>query len=185
MLAKVKSIRFLLLTLLAPSLLFQVQAVAAADDIDRFVGRYQGRATITEGNGEIDRDLSVDVSKTKQGFNVKWTSVTRKKDGKLKSKEYTIDFIPTRRANVYAAAMKTNIFGAREPLDPMRGDPYVWARITGDTLGLFALLINDDGGYEMQAYDRTLAAEGLNLKYSRIRDGRQLRTIEALLRRQQ
>ncbi len=169
--------------LLFSALLFQSFIVNAGDMIDPFIGEYEGHVKLIDGDREVERDLGVKVSKTKKGFNIKWTAATRKPNGKLKTKKYTIDFLPTRRSNVFAAAMKTNVFGGKEQLDPMKGDPYVWSRITGNTLTVFALLVRDDGGYELQVYDRTLGSEGLQLKYSRIRDGEPLRTIETLLRR--
>lgn len=165
-------------------MLFHSPFTAAADAIDRFIGRYQGHATFDDAGDEVKRDLDVVISKTKRGFNVNWKAVTLKPGGRLKTKEYAIDFVPTARDGVFESAMKTNMFGKREPLNPMKGEPYVWGRITGDTLTVFALLINDDGGYELQVYDRTLTVEGLQLEYARIRDGKQLKTINTLLRRQ-
>lgn len=169
--------------LFVSSLLFQPSIAVAGDIIDPFVGEYVGHVTFLDDDEQVERDLGVVISKKKEGFNIKWTAVTRKANGKLKTKKYVIDFLPTRRSNVFAAAMKTNVFGGKVPLDPMKGDPYVWSRIVGDTLTLFALLVRDDGGYELQVYDRKLSSEGLQLKYSRIRDGQPLRTIETLLRR--
>lgn len=169
--------------LLFSALLVQPLLADAGDVIDPFVGEYEGHVTLIDGDKEVERDLGVKISKMKKGFNIQWTAATRKADGKLKTKEYTIAFLPTSRSNVFAAAMKTNVFGGKVPLDPMKGDPYFWSRIIGDTLTLFALLVRDDGGYELQVYDRTLRSEGLQLKYSRIRDGQPLRTIETLLRR--
>ncbi len=170
-------------TLLCSALLFQTSIAKSVDIIDPFVGEYEGQVKLLDGDREVERDLGVTISKTKKGFNIKWKSTTRKPNNKLKTKVYTIDFSPTSRSNVFAAAMKSNVFGGKEPLDPMQGDPYVWSRITGQTLTLFALLIRDDGGYELQIYDRTLVADGMQLRYSRTRDGKPLRTIETLLRR--
>jgi hypothetical protein len=79
--------------------------------------------------------------------------------------------------------MKVNVFGGNVALDPMQGDPYVWARIEGPTLTVYALHILDDGGYEMQVYDRTIAEGGLELRFSRIRNGTSLRDIRASLGR--
>ncbi len=169
---------FLLLGALLP-----ISSPKADAAIDPFVGRYAGRAKFLDAGAEVERDLSVDIAKTKDGFSVAWQAITHKPDGKLKAKEYSIDFIPTRRPQVYTSAMRKNVFGGVEPLDPMKGEPYVWGRIIGNTLTIFALLINDEGGYELQVYDRMLVAEGLDLTYSRIRDGEQLKAIRTLLRR--
>jgi hypothetical protein len=48
---------------------------------------------------------------------------------------------------------------------------------------MYALLVTDEGGYEMQTYERTLTAGGMDLRYSRIRDGEVLRTITGKLKK--
>ncbi|UCH17389.1 MAG: hypothetical protein JSW36_17205 [Burkholderiales bacterium] len=153
----------------------------AKDAIDPFVGRYAGQAEFTEAGAQIKRDLGVTISKRKDGFTVNWKASTSRPSGKVKIAEHSVDFVPTKRPNVFMSAMKTNVFGGQVPLDPMQGHPYVWARIDGDTLTVYALYINDDGGYEFQIFDRTLDPKGLKLKFERIRDGERLRAIDTLL----
>ena len=43
------------------------------------------------------------------------------------------------------------------------------------------MMVTGDGGYEMQVYDRTLTATGLDLTFSRIRDGEQFKLIKGAL----
>lgn len=159
------------------------QPAMAAQDIEQFVGEYVGETTFTDGDTEYKRDLGVSITKTKQGFKIIWKTTTHKPSGEIKAKTYEIEFHSTKRENIYSSAMRTNVFGGRTALDPMEGDPYVWARITDDTLSVYALLVTEEGGYEMQVYDRTLTPDGLDLKFSRIRDGKNLRLIEARLKR--
>ncbi len=175
------SVKHLLISIVLTGLIGVVPVVHASDLIDPFVGVYDGHATFLQGGHEVKRDLGVEISRTKTGFNVTWEVTTHKPSGGYKTKKYSINFRATKRKYVFAAQMKKNIFGSMDPLDPMKGEPYVWARIKGDTLTVFALLINEDGGYELQIYDRSLAEKGLDLKYSRIRNGQQLRTINAFL----
>lgn len=156
---------------------------AHAADFDRFLGSYQGEVNTTIDGDEVKRDLSVEIAEIDDGFRVKWTTTTIQPDGREKSKSYSIDFIPTDREHIFRSAMKKNLFGGREPLDPMKGDPYVWADINGDTLTVHALIVTEDGGYEMQTYDRTLVEGGLDLRFNRIRNGESLREIQATLRR--
>ncbi len=158
-------------------------AQAAAPDYARFVGEYVGEATFVSEGAEHKRDLGVSIQLTDEGFNLSWTTTTYKPSGKEKSSKYSIDFLPSKRENIYTSAMKRNIFGGREALDPMKGDPYVWARITGDTLSVFALIILDDGGYDMQVYRRTLSEAGLELDFTRLRNGENVRQIRSTLRR--
>lgn len=158
-------------------------AHAGVEMIEPFLGDYFGEVTFEEEGVEHRRDLSVSIKRTKEGFNITWKTTQYKPSGKVKTNTHDIDFVPTKRENVFSSAMRTNVFGGRSALDPMKGDPYVWSRITGDTLTVYALWVIDDGGYEMQVYDRTLAPEGLDLRFSRNRNGKNLRLIETLLRR--
>jgi hypothetical protein len=75
------------------------------------------------------------------------------------------------------------MFGNRVPMDPLSGDPFVWCRIAGRTLTVYALLINDAGRYDLQIYDRTLVDEGLELKFTRLREGDPPRVLTAFLER--
>ena len=94
-------------------------------------------------------------------------------------------FIESGREHIYKAAQKKNVFGGREPLDPLKGDAYAWARVDGPKLTIYALVITEGGGFEMQTYDRILLGDNnLHLKFSRIRDGETLKTIDTNLYRQ-
>jgi hypothetical protein len=175
--------RLLQTSLLAATLLGALVTMEARADalIVPFLGKYTGHATYTENDVEINRDLGVLIRETDEGFKVDWEVTTLKPGKKAKTKEYSISFTPTKRDHVFQAAMQPSIFGGKKPLDPIKGDPYVWARILDETLTIFALLINDDGGYELLIYDRSLADNGLSLNYSRIQNGNQLKTITSFL----
>ena len=156
-------------------------APAAASDIEAFFGEFKGEA-MTDYDGQLrKRDLRVKISPHPDGFTVEWTSVTKTSNGKLKRKAYAINFLPTRRKNIFRSGERKDMFGNAVPLDPLKGDPFVWARLYEDTLTVFALHVLEDGGYEMQTYARTRIPEGLALVYSRVRDGEVLRTVESTL----
>lgn len=164
-------------------LLWTTTAYAGTELIDPFIGEYTGQATVEVDGVAQNRDLKVSIARTKAGFNVSWVTTRIRASGKAKTKSYSIDFVSSPRPNVFSSAMKVNVFGGSVALDPMQGDPYVWARIEGPTLTVYALHILDDGGYEMQVYDRTLAEGGLDLRFSRTRNGNPLRDIRASLRK--
>lgn len=159
-------------------------APAGAADIAPFVGDYVGSAQVVDADGSATpRDMSVSITETDQGFNVSWKTVTYKADGRVKEQSFSVDFRPSDRPHIYSAAMKRNVFGHEVPLDPMKGEPFVWGRIVGDTLTVFSLFIDHEGDYELQQYDRTLTEGGLNLSFSRFSDGREARSVDTFLRR--
>lgn len=166
-------------------LLFILFAQMSLADASAFVGNYSGSADVVTADGSSHkRDMSVEISLTKDGFNVSWTSVSYKSDGRVKEKSYSIDFIPTDRPQVFAAAQKKDVFGHLVQLDPMKGEPFIWARIITDTMTVYSLFVNEDGGYEMQQYDRTLTEGGLQLEFSRVRNGQHQKSVSTLLTRE-
>lgn len=170
-----------LMALTAAILLMASQARAEVGD---FFGNYTGSAEVTALDGtKIPRDMSVEISSTDDGFRVQWTSVTYRANGNVSEKSYEIDFVPSDRENVFAAAQRKNVFGHIVQLDPMKGEPYVWSRIAHDTLTVFSLFVDVDGGYILQQYDRTLAEGGLNLRFQVIRAGEVQRAVETFLTR--
>ena len=176
----------LILPLMALALVLTTGRSLAADNpADRFVGRYTGSAEMLSADGtKVPRDMSVEIASVKNGFNVQWTSITYRPDGRTKEKSYSITFVPSERKGVFAAAMRRNVFGHEVPLDPMQGEPYVWGRIIGDTMSVYSLFVDPEGGYELQQFDRTLADGGLQLEFQRIRNGMISRSVSTFLRKQ-
>lgn len=155
-----------------------------AADVTPFVGDYIGSAEVVDADGtSTPRDMSVSIAETEMGFSVGWKTTTYKLDGRVKEQAFSVEFRPSDRRHVYSAAMKRNVFGHEVPLDPMKGEPFVWGRIEGDTLTVFSLFIDENGGYELQQYDRSLAEGGLNLSFSRFRDGQKSRSVETFLKK--
>lgn len=167
------------------ALVFCAGAAAAENlPIKAFFGDYAGSSETKPAGGQaVPRDLGVFIKSAKRGFSMQWSTTDRRPDGRLKTKTYKIVFSATKRPSIYQSAMQTNAFGGRVPLDPLKGEPYVWARITGNTLTVYALLILDDGGFEIQRYDRTLADGGLQLVFNRVRNGVPLKRITATLKK--
>lgn len=155
---------------------------AGANAIEPFVGDYVGSAEVVDIDGtSTPRDMSVSIHEIRGGFNVSWSTTTYKQDGRIKDEKYSVDFQSSDRPDVYSAAMKRNVFGHEVPLDPMKGEPFVWGRIEGDTLTVFSLFIGETGDYELQQFDRTLTEGGLNLSFSRFRNGEKSRSVETFL----
>lgn len=159
--------------------------LAAMADASRFVGHYEGSAELVLSDGTVTpRDMSVTISAGKRDeFSVAWESTSFYPDTSPRTKSYQIDFRPSDRSGIFAAAMQTNVFGHEVPMDPMKGDPFVWARIEGDTMTVFSLFVDDRGDYEMQQFDRTLADGGLQLHFTSHRNGRQMRSVDTFLQR--
>ena len=168
---------------LGAALLLSVLSAPAVASFEQFLGRYEGAAVAGGGNELSPRDISVSMTPKGSGFNLQWTVVIHKVSGKVKRVEYAIDFLPTKRSGLYRSGMRRNMFGQAVPLDPLKGDPYVWARIEGDVLTVHALIITEDGGYEFQIHKRSLTPGGMHLDYFRVKDNEILRTVTGDLKK--
>ncbi|MDH3315386.1 MAG: hypothetical protein OER43_06420 [Gammaproteobacteria bacterium] len=155
----------------------------AAYEYEKFVGEYMGEGMSQTDHVLQKRDMKVEIKPNDEGFILSWVSVSHNDDGTLKRKTYDVQFKPKGRTGLYGSAMRADMFGHEVPLDPLKGEPYVWARISGDTLFVYAMLIIEEGGYEMQVYERTLTPGGMDLIYSSVRDGRKMRTVHGKLKR--
>ena len=168
---------------LAAALLIAAQPARAQSTpaIQPFLGVYAGQTVFASDAGYSKRDMNVMIEREGQGFLLEWTTVTQKANGKDKTKTHTVAFQPSGRPGIYQPVGKIDRFGNKVPLEPLKGDPQVWARIEGKTLSVYATVITEDGGVEMQTYDRTLVPGGMDLHFTRIRNGRPLKEIKARL----
>ncbi len=169
----------------AAMVLLTIAGPADAATIEDFVGKYAGSAELEMADGSTQkRDMSVEIALTKTGFSVDWASTSYRPDGRVKVKSYSIYFVPTEREGVFAAAMRRNVFGHEVQLDPMKGEPFVWSHLHGDTLTVYSLFIDDEGTYEIQQFDRTLVEGGLQLEFNRVRNGEKQRSVSTFLKRE-
>ena len=171
-------------TLICGMFSFAAKPAVAGDAIDPFVGKYVGKATSKLQDKLTDRDLNFEIRKHGNGFTLRWTTIIPRPGGKTKRTSFRIRFERTRKVSLYSAAMRRNAFGAPVPLDPLKGDPYMWASIRGKTLGVYGVHVTEEGGYELQVYERTLASGGIKVVFKRIRNGKQLKEISGFAKRQ-
>jgi hypothetical protein len=155
---------------------------AQAQDLSpaAFFGTFQGSGFAEDKDsiyfGTTVRDLDVIIAPNGGGFSVTWTTIIRRGGDPAKPnvrrKTQTANFAPTER---------TGIFRGAPSGDPLAGNSYTWAKIENNTMTVFIMNINASGGYDMQSYARTLSGYGMDLVFSRIRDGEAVRSARAKL----
>jgi len=149
-------------------------------NISAFYGEWRGSG-ISENSVSTNfrltaRDLDVSVKPDGEGFVVSWTTVQRQSgdpsNPTAERKVTTIRFVPSGRAGIWKEV---------DARDPIASERYAWAAIHGQTLTVQSLAIRDDGGYDMQVYDRTLEPTGMKLDFTAFSDGAQRRTARGRL----
>lgn len=152
--------------------------------IKAFFGTFTGTGLAkTEDSayfGVTVRDLDVKIEAMgSDGFQAKWTSVIRSGGDparpRVRKREAVLQFTPMGHDNLYRGT---------ESGDPLDGKMMAWARINRNTLLMHMLQINDDGSYDFETYARTLSGGGMELVYTRVRDGEAYRSVKGKLIKQ-
>lgn len=143
--------------------------------INAFVGTFSGSG-IAEGSDPLYspdtvRDMDVVIRTNGTGFEITWTTVVRSADGKAKRKMETVAFQQNGGSR----------FTAPTRQDAMAPGGLAWAGIEGPTLNVYILTIEDNGGYALQRYARTLSGRGMELMFTRTADGENRRLVKGLL----
>ncbi len=165
------------------TLLIGLARPAAAGDalsIKAFYGTYSGAGVAKNADslyfGVTERDFDVVIHPEGSGFSVAWTTVLHTGGDpahpKIKRRTDKLAFVPSGGASVWRAT---------DTADPLGGAPYAWARIEGTSLIVYVLQIDQDGRYEVQRYDRTLAGGSMELTFTDTRDGERARTVKGKL----
>jgi hypothetical protein len=155
----------------------------AGASFERFFGSYRGESTSIPEGEVSKRAMSVVIKPTKKGFVVEWEAEISKTAGRSKHKGLSISFIPTNRKNIYKSAMRRDVFGHAGPMDPLKGDPFIWARIAGDTLTVYVIRVTESGGQDLRIYKRWLTPQGMESEFVRFYDSEPIRRISGVLKR--
>lgn len=176
------TVRTLTRFVIGASLLLLAFNAARAQDLApaAFYGTFQGSGFAENKDsiyfGTTVRNLDVIIAPSGSGFSVTWTTIIRgggdpsKPNGRRKTQ--TATFSPTENIGVFRGTPSG---------DPLAGNSYVWARIDANTMTVFIMTIGKTGEYNMQSYARTLSGYGMDLVFTRIRDGEPVRTARAKL----
>ncbi len=171
--------------LAAAALLVAAQSARAGpQELEPFFGAYVGVAEVedlrTGERRQRDMDIVIEPYKS-DGFRIHWVNVTLV-DGRrdlpgVQRRVQTALFEPAPKGRFYVEVPEKSIFEEREETRPIRGDPVRWASVDGPRLDVYALLVLEDGRYELQIYTRTLTEKGLDITFQRIVDGEVVRRI--------
>lgn len=184
MVLKKLSVTLVLRILVLVGIIGVMPVPAAALDLTPFFGHYTGHSLDGDGESVSKRDFDVTIEKSgKRGFGLSWRTFVYRSDGSVKKKDYSIEFRATDRDGIYTSAEKKDMFGAKVPSDPMKGEAYLWAKIKDKRITVYGFMVTDEGGYEMQIYHRTLTDTGMDLEFSRQREDGVFRRITGALQR--
>lgn len=152
-------------------------------ELGRLTGNYVG-VSVNSSQTDIEisaADIHLDVRPRDRGFILDWQSLADAAAGK--KHHYTLAFQRTRRPGIFLAGMRCDAFGHAQPLDPMRGEPYVWTYLDGEGLRLYVMSIADDGSHDLGIYRYRLDRDGMALAFEQLRNGRSALRIQVGMRK--
>ncbi|MEQ8968417.1 MAG: hypothetical protein RID91_21540 [Azospirillaceae bacterium] len=153
--------------------------------VSPFVGTYVGTAEVYDAEGALEERRDMDIVITDEprgGFTVRWINVTlvdgRRDVPGVERRVDEVRFVEGEAPGVYVQETRGSLFERRRAIEPIEGDPMVWARIDGDSLGVFNFVIAGDGRYALQSYERILTDVGIDIVFRAIVEGEVVRRIE-------
>ena len=141
--------RFSRLPIAILALLAGVPGLALAQGAlpDGLYGKFRG-AVAAPGNAS--GEFNVAIEKRRGGFTVRWSP---------------------RIAVEFATAGRPGVFRGGGGENPLTGDPVYWARLAEGRLLVYAMKLDEHGGYSIRRFDYTPAGDGLDLVIRRISTG--------------
>jgi len=158
------------------------RAAAADATIEDFAGTWVGTGLkeeyVEEGYYAYQqRDLNVTIEPTEDGFSVSWLTGMREQAGGpvTKVKSTTLAFQKNDEGFYAVADIPAKTYS----------HSHIWARLDGQQLIVYTLVIYPEGYYELSMYVRTLNPDGtMTLGFIRNLDGRPVRRVTGQLSRQ-
>ncbi len=111
------------------------------------------------------------------GFIITWSTlyIDEENPSSLKIKDSTeIKFAATDDPALFKQAKAPELW---------TGKPHYWARISGDTLNVTAIVLDADGTYDITHYARTVQGDAQRVEFTRFKDGQLQREVTGTLER--
>ena len=174
---------FAFMTPLIATILVITGAAKAEEKLDSFFGTYHGTGFTEEsaesGKRNTQRKFEMRILPYREnGFSlITWTTGTKNGGEPNGDKLWTskASYLPSGHEGVYHALGSAN---------PLEGRLLSWARIADETLIVYRIAIDSTGIPEFQIFRRTVNAEGLDLSFRALRDGKQVRAVRGSYTRQ-
>ncbi len=148
--------------------------------VDAFYGNFTGTGIAENSDslyfGVTVRDLDVTIGPEGTGFYIEWTSIIRgggtPATPEVRERISRMTFEPSDRPGIFRALDSGN---------PLTEEALAWAYVANTTMTVHIMAVRDDGGYEINTYDRTLSGTGMDLQFTSRRNGEAVRTVQGRL----
>ena len=137
----------------------------AATPYERFFGHYQGTSTsVPEGESQ-KRSISVSIGAGPR--RVSWLSGTqryRRKADVAHRKSHRSHSSLLNAGTSTSQPRAGDVFGHAATMNPLKGDPFIWAVTTADTLTIYILQVTKSGEQDLRIYKRVAHSSGYGVR---------------------
>ncbi|MEQ9815388.1 MAG: hypothetical protein RLO50_21610 [Azospirillaceae bacterium] len=180
--------RSLIFAALLTAAAFALPATAAAQlepsvPLDSFFGTWHGMG-VEETDDALffsmgRRDLDIEIVGEDDGFAITWTTLRRTGDD-----PDSPEFERTTTYMEFYPGDTQHLFEGYDSGNPLEGEIMGWARLHGATLSIYRMAVDEDGGYWLGSWDRTLNEQDrMELRYTLLNDGQPVRNVIGQLER--
>ncbi len=159
-----------------------IDTASADASLKKFFGSYSGYGFAQDSKGPFlntERDFELAIRPLEpDGFEVSWTTVKRKG-----SNPNALKTVMSRHASSFRPAGKPGIYHDVTNGNPLEGGLLSWARLQGDFLTVYRLVIQESGIPELHIYRRMRTAKGLELLFNALRGDKIVRTVRGRYKR--
>ena len=157
--------------------LFATPSFASDRKVEDFYGAYLGHGEevpLAESDKQKRTRFSQVIirpaKEEKAGFTIEWSTMKLKGDelpAPVDTKTYALTFRPTDQPNVYRDVQT----------DPKENEAS-WAVISNGTLSIIQVSVAPDGGFVVGRYDRKLTPKGMDVRFTRVENGKLVRSVK-------
>ncbi len=165
MILPMKKWMMILLACLLPGM-----AYADQSSIEAFIGSWNSANAVSESDRLAPDALSVEVEAEAEGFRLLWRDLGKSGQGGIGGDGIEARFVPADRPGVYefqpsSGSLLTRMFASPATGNPLEGETLIWARIDGQTLAVYSMMIDKKGGFDLDHYSWTKTDAGLSLTF--------------------
>lgn len=150
--------------------------------IEDFFGSYTGFGFASDDSGpfiKTQRDFELFIGPLQGGgFEMTWTTVKRKgsNPNALEAEVSSLSsrFRPSNKPGVFLGVDNGTVFDS---------SLITWARLQGNFLVVYRMVVDENGVIELHVYNRLLTAKGLEVSFTATRDNKPIRSVRGRYRK--
>jgi hypothetical protein len=140
--------------------------------IEAFIGSWKTAEISSSSDALAPNALDLKIAAEAGGFSLVWRDLGKSGQAGIGSEGIEAQFVPANRPGVYeyqpsSGSLFSSMFASPATGNPLEGETLIWARIDGDTLAVYSMMIDQAGGFDLDHYSWERTETGLQLTFTK------------------